>query len=106
MLNIILRFLWTKSKDSGRRISQRFSIAADFENIKAANSISQKQERIAKNNPNLEHDPVQRQGSWRRSKASAPNGQQDEYRHATKNHKIGENVGKSLFHTIFSDGIR
>ena len=67
--NALLRSLWTKSKDNGRRISRRFSIAADFQNIKAANSISQKQQRLSKNNPNLENDPIKRQGSWRRTKA-------------------------------------
>ena len=72
----------SKSKDKGRRISRRFSIAADFENIRAANSISQKQQRISKNNPNLEHDPIKRQGSWKRTKASAANGRTDDYRNA------------------------
>ena len=80
--NDLLRSLWTKSKDNGRRISRRFSIAADFQNIKAANSISQKQQRLSKNNPNLENDPIKRQGSWKRTKASAGNGRKDDYRHA------------------------
>ena len=79
---IIWRSVWSKSKDQGRRISRRFSIAADFENLRAANSIGQKQQRISKNNPNLEHDPVRRQGSWKRTKASSLNSRKDDYRHA------------------------